>query len=168
MRTKTIIKEIEKSLALLTKGTKEDYKKGVEHLLGLRGRLRLKLEEEERKKGDGKKLQHLMGWYMNLWNSKPPEKLKFMNAEKIIGKHLKELIAIYEQNGEDIEALKRDYENFRKTWKTGDKGIMHFRSFLPQVKQKSNNFYMSPESRRGVDYYLKKGELWDEDDELPE
>ena len=165
MRTKTIVKEIETALDLLLKGTKEDYKKAIDKLISLRGRLKLKLEEEEKKKGNGKKLQHLMGWYLNLWDGKPPERLRFMNADKIIGKHLKELIAIYEQNGEDIEALKKDYENFKNTWKSGDRGIMHFRSALPQIKQKG--FYMSPESRRGVDYYLKQLEESHEDDELP-
>ncbi len=170
MRTKTIVKEVEAALDLLLKGTREDYRKAIDKLIGLRGRLKLKLEEEEKKKGDGKKLQHLMGWYMNLWEGKPPERLRFMNADKIIGKHLKELIAIYEQNGEDIETLKRDYENFKRTWKTGDKGIMHFRSALPQIKQKDKGFYISPESRRGVDYYLKQlreEEVFDEGDELP-
>lgn len=148
MRTKTIVKEIETALDLLLKGTREDYKKAIDKLIGLRGRLKLKLEEEENKKGGGKKLQHLVGWYLNLWNGKPPERLRFMNADKIIGKHLKELMAIYEQNGEDIETLKKDYETFKNTWKSGDKGIMHFRSALPTLKR-SLSSWTSPENEGG-------------------
>ena len=165
MRTKTIVKEVEAALDLLLKGTREDYRKAIDKLIGLRGRLKLKLEEEEKKKGDGKKLQHLMGWYLDLWEGKPPERLRFMNADKIIGKHIKELIAIYEQNGEDIESLKRDYENFRNTWKSGDKGIMHFRSVLPTLKRSSSSSsWTSPENERGMDYYIRQLKEGFEDD----
>ncbi len=171
MRTKTILKELEEALMLLGQGSKEGYLKGIDKLSKLKNRLALKVQEEEKKKGDSSKLRHLMGWYLNLWENKPPEALRFMQPNQIIGKHLKELIAIYEQNNEDIETLKKDYEEFKRTWKTGDKGILHFRSLLPQIKQKTKGFHMSPEAKRGVDYYLRqlenKEEIWDEGDELP-
>lgn len=169
MRLKTILKELEEALTLLGQGSKEGYLKGLDKLSKLKNRLALKVQEEERKKGDSSKLRHLMGWYLEIWGEKPPEALRFMQPNQIIGKHMKELIAIYERNGEDIEALKRDYEEFRRTWKIGDKGILHFRNALPQIKKKTG-FHMSAESRRGVDYYLKQLEEevnWDEDDQLP-
>jgi len=167
MRLRTILKEIDKILTLW-QGDIESKEKALLELAKLRNRIYVKVREEEEKKGHGNKLRHLMGWYLSLWDNKPPERLRFMNPEKIIGKHLKELIAIYEQNGEDVEALKRDYERFKQTWKTGDKGIMHFRSALPQIKQKDKGFYMSPEASRGVDYYLKQLEEKEAfDDELP-
>ena len=169
MREKQVLKKVERALEQLRKG---NLKETVNTLLELKHRLREEIESKSSKKDYSDKLRHLMGWYLRLWNDKPPETLRFMQPHAIIAKHLKELIAIYEQNEEDIETLKRDYENFKNTWKSGDRGIMHFRSALPQLKQKDKGFYMSPESKRGVDYYLNqlkdnKEEVWDEDDELP-
>jgi len=166
MTERQILKKIDTALTRLKRG---DLKGVVNILLELKHRLKEELDKKEAKKEYGNQLRHLMGWYLDLWDGKPPEMLRFMNPNQIIGKHLKELIAIYEQNGEDIEKLKKDYEEFRRTWKTGDKGILHFRSALPQIKQKRKGFYMSPEFRRGTEYYLKQlkeeEEVFDEDDQ---
>ena len=161
MRLKTVHKELTEILELLKKArTKEEYLRAVKKLLGLKEKIEAELLKEEKPKENGKKLQHLMGWYKSLWNGKPPEYLKFSNPDAIIGKHLKELIQIYERNGEDIEALKKEYEQFLKTWKRGNKGILHFRSALPEIKQTKTEWGET----RGREYYKK---LWDEGDELP-
>jgi len=125
MTERQVLRKVEKALEQLKKG---NLLETVNVLLELKHRLREEIEKKESKKDYSDKLRHLMGWYLSLWNDKPPEALRFMQPKAIIGKHLKELIAIYEQNGEDIETLKKDYEHFRETWKTGDRGIMHFRS----------------------------------------
>ena len=179
MRLESIYRQLKEGIDLIAKAkTKEEYTKGVKKLLELQAKIEIKLKKKE-KENTGKKLQHLMGWYKKLWNGKPPEYLKFTNPDAIIGKHLKELIQIYERNGEGIENLKKDYEEFLRTWKKGSKGILHFRSVLPTLK-KGKPSWTDPSNTRGVDYYLnalkekkKKqekeilDELFDDDDELP-
>jgi len=171
MRLKTIHKELSEAIDILkTAKTKQDYIKGLKKLIALRTRIEenLKKEEESKKEGRGKKLQHLMGWYLKLWEGKPPESLKFMNPNAIIAKHLKELIQIYERNGEDIETLKKDYEHFRETWRKGNRGILHFRSVLPILKQSKSESWVSPENKHDESKYkvIDADELWDEDDKL--
>ena len=164
MRLKTILKELDKVLETLRSvETKEDYARAIKKLLQLRARIEEKIKREEAGKSAGKKLQHLMGWYLNLWEGKPPEYLKFSNPNAIIGKHLKELITIYERNGEDVETLKRDYEHFKNTWKKGNRGILHFRSALPTIKQTHSSSWTSPENERGMDYYIRQLEELDDD-----
>jgi len=114
---------------------------------------------------DGKELQHLMGWYLQLWNNKPPEMFKFSTKYKsIIAKHLKELIHIYKRNNEDAQQLKRDYESFRKTRKEWN-GLLNFRNQLPNIKNKQNREWTSSENSRGKDYYLEYIESLTKDDE---
>lgn len=134
--------------------TQEEYMKGIKKLLELQTKIEIKLKKKE-KENIGKKLQHLMGWYKSLWNGKPPEYFKFSNPDAIIGKHLKELIQIYEKNRENIETLKRDYEHFLETWKKGNRGILHFRSILPALKQSKPKSWTSSEYERGIEYYQK-------------
>jgi len=157
IQLKTIHKEISEALEIFTSmRSKNDYMKAIRKLLALKQRIEEELKKEEGPKEYSKKLQHLMGWYLRLWNDKPPEFLRFSSPKTIIGKHLKELIYIYEQNGEDIDQLKQDYEDFLKNWKgRGDKGILHFRSVLPQLKQNSPKSWTTPENQRGMDYYLQ-------------
>lgn len=113
---------------------------------------------------DGKELQHLMGWYLQLWNNKPPEMFKFSTKYKsIIAKHLKELIHIYKRNNEDAQQLKRDYESFRKSRKDWN-GLLNFRNQLPNIKNKQSREWTSPENSRGKDYYLEYIESLTKDD----
>ena len=155
MRLKSVYKELSEAIEIFKNlNTRQDYLKAIKKLIQLQKKIEMQLQKEEQKSGDtGKKLQHLMGWYLKLWDNKPPEFLKFSNPKAIIGKHLKELIQIYERNGEDIEALKRDYERFLETWKKGNRGILHFRSILPALKQNEpQKSWTSSEYERGTDY----------------
>lgn len=166
MRLKTIHKELSEALEILqTIKNKNDFMRGIKKLLALKERIEAELEKEEKPKEYTKKLQHLMGWYLKIWNEKPPEFMRFTSPKTIIGKHLRELLLIYEQNGEDIDQLKKDYQDFKENWKgKGDRGILHFRSVLPQLKQGSQKSWTTPENQRGMDYYLQN--LHDED-QLP-
>jgi hypothetical protein len=161
------LRKIERVLELIMQ---KDIRGALRTLLELKARLEAEIREEEEKKENGKKLQHLMGWYLRLWNNRPPESFRFTDYKYIIGKHLKELLLIYERNGEDIEALKRDYEvfkNSRKDWN----GILQFRQQLPNLKNTKGNEWSSEENRRGKDYYLEgwvdegENKLWRDDDE---
>jgi len=168
MRYKTILKELSLALSILQNPkNKQDYLRAINKLLALKKKLEEKAKEEE-KSDYGKKLQHLMGWYLKLWDGKPPEFLKFSKPKAVIGKHLKELIQIYERNGEDIETLKKDYERFRETWRKGNRGILHFRSVLPVLKQSKSESWVSPENKHDESKYkvIDADELWDEDDKL--
>lgn len=172
MTEKQILKKIDKALALFMQ---KDIMGALRVLMELKTRLEMEMKEEEETKGEGKKLQHLMGWYLRLWDNRPPEALRFVDYKHIIGKHLKELAEIYERDGEDIEALKRDYEAFRQSRKDWN-GILQFRQNLPSLKKAKGNEWSSPDNQRGKDYYLKgwgeekegKNKLWeDNDDEIP-
>ena len=168
MRLESIYKQLKEGIeAIRGARTREEFIKGMNKLLELQAKIEIKLKKKE-KENTGKKLQHLMGWYLKLWNNKPPEFLKFSNPKAIIGKHLKELIKIYEQNGEDIEALKKDYEHFLETWKKGNRGILHFRSVLPTIKQ-HNQDWVSPENKHDESKYkvINVDELFDDNDKLP-
>jgi hypothetical protein len=113
-----------------------------------------------------------MGWYLRLWENRPPESFRFTDYKFIIGKHLKELAEIYERNGESIEDLKRDYEAFKNSRKDWN-GILQFRQNLPNLKKAKGNEWSSADNQRGKDYYLKgwgeegKNKLWEDDDEIP-
>lgn len=169
MTKKQILKKIDKALESFMR---KDIRGALRVLVELKTRLEMEMKEEEDKE-EGKKLQHLMGWYLRLWDNRPPESLRFVKYISIIGKHLKELAEIYERNGEDIEALKRDYEAFmqsRKDWN----GILQFHQNLPNLKKKGNE-WSSIDNQRGKDYYLKgwgeekegKNKLWEDNDEVP-
>jgi len=162
MNNRQILKKLEKFDELLkAKKTKD----ALDLIHELKARLEEEIEKEEQRSDYGKELQHLMGWYLNLWNQKPPEMFKYsVEYRAIIGKHLKDLIQIYLRNNEDIEQLKKDYENFKKSRKEWN-GILQFRNHLPNIKGKSDSKeWCSPENQRGKDYYLKD---WAKDDDLP-
>jgi len=165
MNNKQLLKKIEKALKHLTDGKIQET---INVLFELRTRLKEEIEKEESRKEDGKELQHLMGWYLQLWNEKPPEMFKFSTEYKaIIAKHLRELIHIYKRNNEDIEQLKRDYESFKKSRKEWN-GLLNFRNQLPNIKKSNNNKdWASPENQRGKDFYLKDWAKEDDDEDIP-
>jgi hypothetical protein len=151
MTERQILRRIERVLQMLTqKNVREAFKE----LMELRTRLEMEIKEEEEEKEGGKKLQHLMGWYLRLWENRPPESFRFTAFKYIIGKHLRELAGIYERNGEGIEDLKRDYEAFKNSRKDWN-GILQFRQQLPNLKNAKGNEWSSPDNQRGKDYYLR-------------
>jgi hypothetical protein len=113
---KTLIKELEKIKELLEVGEQTVALGEVERLLE-----KLKVEKPE-DSSLGSKLQHLMGWYLKLWNGNPPEALRFLSYKDVLGRHFKDLIQIYERNGETIDDLKRDYEAFKEKAFSSGKG----------------------------------------------
>jgi len=152
---KTMLKRINKAIQYIM-----DYKfdKALDELLLLKTKL-----EEELEKGDisfNRKLQHLMGWYLKLWENKPPESLRFISYKDILGKHFKELIQIYERNGESIDNLKQDYETYREKAlaKKGAAGLLEFRMRLPKIKmlQGKRKDAWCLENARGDEYYEKQ------------
>jgi hypothetical protein len=170
MTDRQILKKVERALELIMQ---KDIRGALMVLMELKTRLEMEMKEEE--KEDGKKLQHLMGWYLRVWDNRPPESFRFTDFKYIIGKHLKELAEIYERNGEDIESLKRDYEAFRQSRKDWN-GILQFRQNLPNIKKAKGSEWSSTDNLRGKDYYLQgwgeekegKSKLWeDKDDEIP-
>jgi hypothetical protein len=156
MRLQTVIRRLEEILR------EQSPQSAREKLKALLIQLKAQAEEEEKKKDYGKALQHLLGWYLELWEERPPESLRFMKYKEIIAKHFKELLEIYTRNGESVEDLKSDYLSFKEQTKKGDKGILHFRNALRFIKQKKE--WSSEDYRRGKEEYTK---LWGEDDELP-
>lgn len=152
MRIETIIKRLEEAL------TERDGRKAREKLEKLLYELKLRASRKDQ--DDGKVLQHMVGWYLQLWEQKPPEMYRFLDHKSIVAKQLRELITIYRRNGEDIEKLKEDYEEFRKTWHKGDKGILHFRSALRYIKQRQGSEWVDEEYKTGKDF-------WGEGDNLP-
>jgi hypothetical protein len=156
MRLQTVIRRLEEILR------EPSPQSAREKLKALLIQLKAQAEEEEKKKDYGKALQHLLGWYLELWEERPPESLRFMKYKEIIAKHFKELLEIYTRNGESVEDLKNDYLSFKEQTKKGDKGILHFRNALRFIKQKKE--WSSEDYRRGKEEYTK---LWGEDDELP-
>ncbi|HIQ49565.1 MAG TPA: hypothetical protein EYH56_00040 [Nanoarchaeota archaeon] len=88
--------------------------------------------------------------------------------QAIIGKHLKELVKIYQQNGETTNQLKADYEHFKKTQRKGTKGITQFRALLPAIKkvQQERKKWTSKENERGLDYYLDYIEKQNQPEEI--
>jgi hypothetical protein len=162
MNNKQMLRKVEKALKYLTDGKIQET---ISILFELRARLKEEIEKEESKKDDGREVQHLMGWYLQLWNDKPPEMFRYtVEYKAIIGKHLKDLIQIYKRNNESIEQLKKDYENFKKSRKDWN-GLLNFRNQLPNIKGKSNNKdWASPENQRGKDYYLKNWAKEDDED----
>ena len=151
MTERQILRKIDRVLELIMQ---KDIRGAVRTLLELKVRLEAEIREEEERKDYGKKLQHLMGWYLALWHHQPPESFRFTDFKYIIAKHLKELIEIYERNGEDVESLKRDYETFKASRRDYN-GILQFRQQLPNIKQKQGIEWSSPENQRGKDYYLQ-------------
>jgi len=151
MTERQILKKIDRALELLMR---RDIKEAFKVLMELKTRLEMEMKEEEEEKEDGKKLQHLMGWYLKLWDNRPPEALRFVDYKHIIGKHLRELLEIYERNGEDIESLKRDYEAFKQSRRDWN-GILQFRQNLPNIKKAKGSEWSSTDNQRGKDYYLR-------------
>jgi hypothetical protein len=160
MNNRQILKKLEKFDELVEA---RKIKDAIDVIYELKARLQEEIEKEEQRSDYVKELQHLMGWYLNLWNQKPPEMFKYsVEYKSIIGKHLKDLIQIYIRNNEDIEQLKKDYENFKKSRKEWN-GILQFRNHLPNIKGKPNTQeWCSPENQRGKDYYLRG---WAKDDD---
>jgi hypothetical protein len=151
MTERQILKKIDKALELLMRG---DIKEVFKVLMEIKVRLEAEMKEEEEDKEEGKKLQHLMGWYLKLWDNRPPESFRFTDFKYIIGKHLRELAEIYERNGESIEDLKRDYETFKNSRKDWN-GILQFRQNLPNIKKAKGSEWSSTDNQRGKDYYLR-------------
>jgi len=148
MRHETILKRL---IDIRNSKSGKEAKKKLDELI--KG-LEVYIEEKKKDKVD---IRHLMGWYLQLWNNEPPEKLMSVKYQAVIGKHLKELVKIYQQNNESIEQLKADYEKFKETQKKGSKGITQFRALLPAIKQAKNQTkqWTSPENERGDDFYKK-------------
>ena len=152
MDKRSVLKNIDKAIKLLVSG---EFGKALDVLL----LLKIRLEEVQNKPSLNKKLQHMIGWYLKLWNDKPPESLRFVTYKELLGKHLRELIIIYERNGEDIEALKKDYEEYREKslLKKGTGGLLEFRIKLPKIKaaqgKKEDSWCL--ENARPKSYYLK-------------
>jgi hypothetical protein len=171
MTERQILKKVDKAIEMLMQ---KNIREAVKVLMELKTRLEMEMKEKETEKEDGKKLQHLMGWYLSIWNNQPPESYRFTDYKYIIGKHLRELMEIYERNGENIENLKRDYEAFKQSRQQWN-GILQFRRELPNLKNAKGNEWSSEENQRGKDFYLKgweneeeENKLWrDDDDEIP-
>jgi hypothetical protein len=171
MTERQILKKVDKALELIMR---KEIKEAFKALMELKTRLELELREEEEDKEEGKKVQHLMGWYLKLWGNRPPESFRFTDYKYIIGKHLRELAEIYERNRESIEDLKRDYEAFKQSRREWN-GILQFRRELPNIKRAKGNEWSSQENQRGKDYYMQgwadeggEKKLWrDGDDEIP-
>lgn len=157
MRHETIHKEVSEVLEILgSMETERDFLRAVNKLLKIKKKLEKKLQKkEEEKEKYGELVQHLVGWYKNLWNGMPPEYHRsFDDPDAVIGNKLKKLIKSYERRGESIEQLKRDYEDFMRSWGKGDRGILHFINALPYLKQSGQKKWTTPENERGLDYYL--------------
>jgi len=145
MRLKTIYKELDKIYSLFLSPKTSDRKEALVRLANLREKLKAKIEEKEKpKKGNGKQIQELLGWYLRVWDGNPPEYLKHekATANRAIAKNLKELLEIYEN---DENRLKEDYLEFknlnreRVKWELKrlwwDGGIFNFRKVLSRWKQ---------------------------------
>jgi sulfur transfer protein SufE len=158
MTERQILRKVERIIELLSQ---KNIKEAFKMLLELKTKLEMEMKEEEEDKEKGRRVRHLMGWYLRLWNNRPPESFRFTDYKYIIGKHLRELAEIYERNGEDIETLKRDYEAFKNSRK-GYNGILQFRQQLPNLK--NANEWSSSENQRGKDFYLRG---WEADQEKP-
>ena len=152
MRYETILKKLKEIRS--SKSGREAQNK----LDKLIRQLEVYINEKQKGKID---IRHLMGWYLELWDNNPPEMLMSVNYQAVIGKHLKDLVKIYQQNGESIEQLKKDYQEFKETQKRGTKEITQFRALLPSIKRtkESKKKWTSPENERGLDYYLGEEDL---------
>jgi hypothetical protein len=151
---KTLIKKLEKIRELLRAGELTTALEEVEILLE-----KLTVEKPE-DSSLGSKLQHLMGWYLRIWNGNPPEALRFLSYRDVLGRHFKELIQIYERNGETIDDLKRDYEAFKeKAFSSGKStcSLLEFRVKLPSIKKREevSGDTWCVGNERGKDYYLE-------------
>jgi len=104
----------------------------------------LKLNDREKKW-----LRHLIAWYYDFWDKKPPEVYRLTKANSAIAKTLKDLMIIYTRNlGKTIEDLKNDYKHFHETWrKGGDRGILQFRYVLPSLVSEEPQSYISSKFR---------------------
>jgi len=151
MTEKQILKKVERVIELLTQ---RDIREALKVLMELKTRLEMEMKGEQEEKEEGKKVQHLMGWYLSIWNNQPPESFRFTDYKYIIGKHLRELLEIYERNGENIEDLKRDYEAFKNSRRDWN-GILQFRQNLPNIKKANGKEWSSTDNQRGKDYYLR-------------
>ncbi len=160
MRHETILKRLQDILN--SKSGKEALKK----LQILTEELSAYIQrQEEKKQKYGQAVRHLMGWYLQKWNGSPPERVGRANWQDVVGKTLRELVIIYEQNSLSVDDIKKDYEDFLKLkegWLKGDGSITRFKAVLPSLKSRDSK-WVSPENARGIDKYL-----WEEgDDELP-
>lgn len=132
MRHETILKRLNEILQ------EKNGKKARKKLIKLVEKLSAYLQkQEEKNKKYGESVQHLMDWYVKLWKGTPPEKLGRVNWQDMVGKILKDLVVIYEQNTLSIDDIKRDYETFLKVarWLRGDGSIRRFKTLLPTLKQ---------------------------------
>lgn len=123
--------------------------------------------EREKREKYGKVIQHLMGWYISLWQGKPPESFGRTDWQGATGKTIRELIIIYENNNLDIEKLKSDYESFKNTtdrkmqYLKGDSSITRFRQVLPTLKKQIGSNWVSETYKHNDSIY---GKVFNADD----
>jgi uncharacterized protein YukE len=161
-KCKTLLRQLEQVLE--SKTGQEAYKRLTKIVEELRQYIQF---HEERAERYGKSIQHLMGWYIKLWNGTPPESFGYSKWQDRVGKALRELIQIYEQNGLGVEDIKKDYEEFRRLkegYLKGDGSITWFRTVLPRIKRthRESGKWVTPENTRGLDYYM------DDIDDMPD
>ena len=140
-------------------GNRKKAQKLLEELIE---RVNYEILKEAEKEVDGKLLQHFMGWYLQIWENKPPELFRYpKNWKDMIGKELKFVIKLYQNLEKDVEQIKADYSEFKKT-PGKDKSLMFFRMYyLPSIDSafKQEKKWTSKKFERGLEYYLQKEDL---------
>jgi len=156
MQTRTLLKRLNEIKEILDRGRMKPAKKKLQELIE---RVNYDLLREEEKEVDGKVLQHLMGWYLRLWEGKPPEFYRYpKNWKDVTGRELKFLIKLYQTLNKSIDDLKRDYEEFKRG-KTKDKSLSFFRIYyLPAIDSSfRESRWTSKKFERGLDFYVRNG-----------
>jgi hypothetical protein len=157
MQTKTLLKRLKEIHDMLARGEFVRARKKMGELLE---QVNYQLQKENEKEVDGKLLQHLMGWYLKLWENKPPEFYRYPKRHTdIIGRELKYLINLYQSLGKNIDELKAEYESFKKGT-TKDKSLSFFRIYyLPAIDNRfKESRWTSKKFERGIDFYVKQKE----------
>jgi hypothetical protein len=164
VRIDTVLKRIRTSVEYLENG---ELAKAYKLLKETEEKLTEDIEKKRNKKKNPE-VKKLIEWYENLWNGEPPELLRFSEPRKVIGRHFKDLLKIYENNNLDVEVLKMEYEAFKDAnpkligWKRkllGDRGIVQFKYVLPRWKgttRTESKKWTTPENERGLDYYTSQ------------
>ena len=146
---KEIVEKLSEGDDELSKAIREEFEKLFKEM-GDYTKEWLKLSEREKKW-----LRHLIAWYFDFWEKKPPEVYRVAKASSAIARTLKDLMIIYTKNlGKTIEDLKNDYKRFYETWrKGGDRGILSFRYVLPSLMNEEPQSYISSEFRHPDEWY---------------
>jgi len=82
MNNRQILRKLEKFDELVEA---RKIKDAIDVIYELRARLQEEIEKEEQRSDYARELQHLMGWYLQLWNQKPP---RCLNIALNIGQSL--------------------------------------------------------------------------------